>query len=80
MVRACACACAGACVHVLAVRVCAQARETREGQAVEQQAGEARGALAELCACVRELSAQRGAVGPLLDALARAIARLSDHR
>ncbi|XP_075988136.1 talin_middle and talin-RS domain-containing protein rhea isoform X7 [Anticarsia gemmatalis] len=39
-----------------------------------------RGALAELTARVRELAAARGAVGPLLDTMQRAIARLTEHR
>ncbi|XP_068621832.1 talin-1-like [Battus philenor] len=47
---------------------------------VEAQCALARAALAELSAHVRELSSQRGAVGPLLDSLARAVARLTEHR
>ncbi|KAG6451547.1 hypothetical protein O3G_MSEX007224 [Manduca sexta] len=47
---------------------------------VESQTQLCRAALGELLACVRELSTQRGAVGPLLDTLARAIARLTEHR
>ncbi|CAG4949257.1 unnamed protein product [Parnassius apollo] len=47
---------------------------------VEAQSALARAALGELSAHVRELSSQRGAVGPLLDSLARAVARLTEHR
>ncbi|CAH2056203.1 unnamed protein product, partial [Iphiclides podalirius] len=47
---------------------------------VEAQCSLARAALGELSAHVRELSSQRGAVGPLLDSLARAVARLTEHR
>ncbi|KPJ17353.1 Talin-1 [Papilio machaon] len=47
---------------------------------VEAQCSLARAALGELSTHVRELSSQRGAVGPLLDSLARAVARLTEHR
>lgn len=47
---------------------------------VDAQAALARDALRELSAHVRELSTQRGAVGPLLDSVARAVARLTEHR
>ncbi|CAH0716781.1 unnamed protein product, partial [Brenthis ino] len=47
---------------------------------VDAQAALARAALRELGTHVRELSTQRGAVGPLLDCVARAVARLTDHR
>lgn len=47
---------------------------------VDAQAALARAALRELGAHVRELSTQRGAVGPLLDCVARAVDRLTDHR
>ncbi|CAH0698118.1 unnamed protein product [Spodoptera exigua] len=47
---------------------------------VESQVSQCRAALGELQAQVRELSAARGAVGPLLDSMQRAIARLTDHR
>ncbi|XP_022816800.1 talin-1 isoform X8 [Spodoptera litura] len=47
---------------------------------VEVQVAQCRSALSELQAQVRELSAARGAVGPLLDSMQRAIARLTEHR
>ncbi|KAJ8706954.1 hypothetical protein PYW08_011088 [Mythimna loreyi] len=47
---------------------------------VSAQVSQCRASLAELQACVRELSAARGAVGPLLDTMQRAIARLTEHR
>ncbi|XP_046974632.1 talin-1 isoform X7 [Vanessa cardui] len=47
---------------------------------LDAQGGLARAALGELTAHVRELSTQRGAVGPLLEAVARAVARLTEHR
>lgn len=47
---------------------------------VEAQVTMARLALGELAGCVRELAAARGAVGPLLDTMQRAIARLTQHR
>nr|XP_049697783.1 talin-1 isoform X16 [Helicoverpa armigera] len=47
---------------------------------VETQTMACRSALSELGSFVRELSAARGAVGPLLDTMQRAIARLTDHR
>ncbi|XP_052742703.1 talin-1 isoform X10 [Bicyclus anynana] len=47
---------------------------------LDAQAALARGALGELGAFARELSTQRGAVGPLLDSVARAVARLTEHR
>ncbi|XP_022115337.2 talin-1 isoform X5 [Pieris rapae] len=47
---------------------------------VEAQCSLARAALNELSGQVRELSTQRGAVGPLLDSVARAVARLTEHR
>ncbi|XP_050558739.1 talin-1 [Spodoptera frugiperda] len=47
---------------------------------VDMQVSQCRSALAELQAQVRELSAARGAIGPLLDTMQRAIARLTEHR
>ncbi|XP_064292938.1 talin-1 isoform X2 [Plodia interpunctella] len=39
-----------------------------------------RSALSELLSCVRSLSAERGAIGPALEQLARAQRKLQDHR
>ncbi|XP_045457678.1 talin-1 [Melitaea cinxia] len=55
-------------------------RATAAHGELEGAAAGARVALSELAAHVRELSTQRGAVGPLLDAVARAAARLADNR
>ncbi|XP_050359192.1 talin-1 isoform X1 [Nymphalis io] len=55
-------------------------RATAAHGELDAQGGLARAALGELAAHVRELSTQRGAVGPLLDAVARAVARLTEHR
>ncbi|XP_047524858.1 talin-1 isoform X1 [Pieris napi] len=55
-------------------------RATSAHSEVEAQCSLARAALNELSGQVRELSTQRGAVGPLLDSVARAVARLTEHR
>ncbi|XP_037872842.1 talin-1 isoform X5 [Bombyx mori] len=48
--------------------------------AVDAQVVQARESLQELAERVRRLSAQHGAVGPLLDTLARALTRLTERR
>ncbi|XP_026736418.1 talin-1 isoform X5 [Trichoplusia ni] len=55
-------------------------RATQCHSKVDAQSAACRSALGELCGCVRELAAARGAVGPLLDTMQRAIARLTEHR
>ncbi|XP_049882478.1 talin-1 isoform X7 [Pectinophora gossypiella] len=47
---------------------------------VDGQTELARQNITELTACVRELTTQQGAVGPLLDAMCRSICRLTEHR
>ncbi|XP_045782663.1 talin-1 isoform X4 [Maniola jurtina] len=55
-------------------------RATTAHGEVDAQTSLARSALSELSAHVRELSTQRGAVGPMLESVARAVARLTEHR
>ncbi|GBP64325.1 Talin-2 [Eumeta japonica] len=55
-------------------------RATSVHPAVEEQCLGVRAALSELAEAAREVSSQRGAVGPLLDAVARSVARLTSHR
>ncbi|XP_069364128.1 talin-1 [Maniola hyperantus] len=55
-------------------------RATAAHGEVDAQTSLARSALSELSAHVRELSTQRGAVGPMLESVARAVARLTEHR
>ncbi|XP_041983906.1 talin-1 isoform X4 [Aricia agestis] len=63
-----------------AQRAAGNPRATGAHGEVDAQATLARSALSELSSTVRELSSQHGAVGPLLDAVARALARLTEHR
>lgn len=57
-----------------------RAQATAAAARVEAHARGARAALGELLARLRLVSAERGAVRPLLDTLARCIARLTEHR
>ena len=67
-------------IHYIELNILSHYQATNAHAEVDSQAQLARDALRELSAHVRELSTQRGAVGPLLDSVARAVARLTEHR
>lgn len=64
---------------LIVITMCLRQAVSAHGE-TDAQASLARSALSEMSARVRDLSLQAGAVGPLVESVARAVARLTEHR